>query len=187
MTLLSVLMIGIGLSMDAFAVAVAKGMCTRGGKTITTALYLAFFFGLFQAMMPTIGYFAGIYFSDLIASIDHWIAFFLLAGIGINMMREARGEEETVCEPLYLKQVIILAIATSIDALAVGISFAFLKLDSIWSAVAMIGITTFLLSFIAVFLGKWLGSYIEKYAQIFGGIVLIVIGLKILVEHLFLS
>ena len=103
------------------------------------------------------------------------------------MMREARAEEETVCEPLYLKQVIILAIATSIDALAVGISFAFLKLDSIWSAVAMIGITTFLLSFIAVFLGKWLGSYIEKYAQIFGGIVLIVIGLKILGDHLFLS
>ena len=187
MNIASVFLIGIGLSMDAFAVSLAKGMCTRGNSTWKTALYLAFFFGLFQGMMPVIGYAIGRYFSDLIASIDHWIAFLLLAGIGINMIKESKEGVEKSCEPLYLKQVLILAVATSIDALAIGVSFAFLKMDSIWVAASMIGLTTFVLSVIAVYLGNWAGTHMERYAQVFGGLVLIGIGFKILVEHLFFS
>lgn len=185
MSLFSIFMIGIGLSMDAFAVSIARGMTMKKEELLRYALTLGFFFGIFQAIMPLIGWWAGSYFQEVIASIDHWIAFGLLAIIGGNMIRESlRGEEET-CEDktLTLKTILILAVATSIDALAVGISFAFLQVH-IWTAIAIIGLTTFVLSFIAVYLGNRLGDLLEKYAGILGGIILILIGTKILLEHL---
>ena len=180
MSLFSIFMIGIGLSMDAFAVSIARGMTMKKEDLLRYALTLGFFFGVFQAVMPLIGWWAGSYFQEFIASIDHWIAFGLLAIIGGNMIRESlRGEES-----LTLKTILILAVATSIDALAVGISFAFLQVH-IWTAITVIGVTTFVLSFIAVYLGNRLGDLLEKYAGILGGIILILIGTKILLEHLF--
>lgn len=183
MNFISILFIGIGLSMDAFAVSIAKGMCLKKdiGKA---AIQLAFWFGLFQAIMPFLGWFAGSYFQEMIASIDHWIAFLLLSAIGINMIKEAK-QETCDCDEdtdMSLKHILLLAIATSIDALAVGISFAFLQVN-IYEAMLIIGITTFLLSFIAVYLGNRIGGFFQKYAGILGGIILILIGLKILIEH----
>ena len=185
MSLFSIFMIGIGLSMDAFAVSVARGMTMKKEELLRYALTLGFFFGIFQAVMPLIGWWAGSCFQEFIASIDHWIAFGLLAIIGSNMIRESfRGEEEACDDKsLTLKTILILAVATSIDALAVGISFAFLQVH-IWTAITVIGVTTFVLSFIAVYLGNRLGDLLEKYAGILGGIILILIGTKILLEHL---
>ena len=186
MSLFSIFMIGIGLSMDAFAVSIARGMTMKKEDLLRYALTLGFFFGVFQAVMPLIGWWAGSYFQEFIASIDHWIAFGLLAIIGGNMIRESLRGEEEACEDksLTLKTILILAVATSIDALAVGISFAFLQVH-IWTAIIVIGVTTFVLSFIAVYLGNRLGDLLEKYAGILGGIILILIGTKILLEHLF--
>lgn len=183
MNFISILFIGIGLSMDAFAVSIAKGMCLKKdiGKA---AIQLAFWFGLFQAIMPFLGWLAGSYFQEMIASIDHWIAFLLLSAIGINMIKEAK-QETCDCDEdtdMSLKHILLLAIATSIDALAVGISFAFLQVN-IYEAMLIIGITTFFLSFIAVYLGNRIGGFFQKYAGILGGIILILIGLKILIEH----
>lgn len=185
MSLFSIFMIGIGLSMDAFAVSIARGMTMKKEDLLRYALTLGFFFGVFQAVMPLIGWWAGSYFQEFIASID-WIAFGLLAIIGGNMIRESLRGEEEACEDksLTLKTILILAVATSIDALAVGISFAFLQVH-IWTAITVIGVTTFVLSFIAVYLGNRLGDLLEKYADILGGIILILIGTKILLEHLF--
>ena len=186
MSLFSIFMIGIGLSMDAFAVSIARGMTMKKEELLRYALTLGFFFGIFQAVMPLIGWWAGSCFQEFIASIDHWIAFGLLAIIGSNMIRESfRGEEEACDDKsLTLKTILILAVATSIDALAVGISFAFLQVH-IWTAIVIIGLTTFVLSFLAVYLGNRLGNLLEKYAGILGGIILILIGTKILLEHLF--
>lgn len=186
MNVLSLLLLGVGLAMDAFAVSIAKGMTMKKHEVLKYALMLGFFFGLFQAVMPLIGWWAGSYFQELIASIDHWIAFALLGIIGANMIREAlHGEEEDDCScDLTMKMVLILSVATSIDALAVGISFAFLNVDII-TAVLIIGITTFVLSFLAVYIGNRLGGLLEKYAGILGGCILIIIGAKILIEHLF--
>ena len=186
MSLFSIFMIGIGLSMDAFAVSIARGMTMKKEDLLRYALTLGFFFGVFQAVMPLIGWWAGSYLQAFIASIDHWIAFGLLAIIGGNMIRESLRGEEEACEDksLTLKTILILAVATSIDALAVGISFAFLQVH-IWTAITVIGVTTFVLSFIAVYLGNRLGDLLEKYAGILGGIILILIGTKILLEHLF--
>ena len=186
MSLFSIFMIGIGLSMDAFAVSIARGMTMKKEDLLRYALTLGFFFGVFQAVMPLIGWWAGSYFQEFIASIDNWIAFGLLAIIGGNMIRESLRGEEEACEDksLTLKTILILAVATSIDALAVGISFAFLQVH-IWTAITVIGVTTFVLSFIAVYLGNRLGDLLEKYAGILGGIILILIGTKILLEHLF--
>ena len=185
MSLFSIFMIGIGLSMDVFAVSVARGMTMKKEELLRYALTLGFFFGIFQAVMPLIGWWAGSCFQEFIASIDHWIAFGLLAIIGSNMIRESfRGEEEACDDKsLTLKTILILAVATSIDALAVGISFAFLQVH-IWTAIVIIGLTTFVLSFLAVYLGNRLGNLLEKYAGILGGIILILIGTKILLEHL---
>ena len=185
MSLFSIFMIGIGLSMDAFAVSVARGMTMKKEELLRYALTLGFFFGIFQAVMPLIGWWAGSCFQEFIASIDHWIAFGLLSIIGSNMIRESfRGEEEACDDKsLTLKTILILAVATSIDALAVGISFAFLQVH-IWTAIVIIGLTTFVLSFLAVYLGNRLGNLLEKYAGILGGIILILIGTKILLEHL---
>lgn len=186
MSYLSIFLIGIGLSMDAAAVSMAKGMCLTQEEVRKSALKLGFWFGFFQAAMPLVGWWAGTYFQSMIESIDHWIAFFLLAIIGGKMIWEAFHPEETTCVPLTLKLVIVLAIATSIDALAVGVSFAFLKV-SILPAILLIGITTFIISYCCVYAGRKLGSLLQKYAELLGGVILIGIGLKILVEHLFFS
>ncbi len=187
MSLFSVFLIGVSLSMDAFAVSIAKGMCAKNNR-LRCAMTLAFWFGLFQAGMPLIGWLSGSLFESFITSIDHWIAFLLLGIIGLNMIRDALKEEdedEQACN-LALSHVLLLALATSIDAFAVGITFAFLKVDILVS-VLMIGVTTFVLCFFAVYLGSSLGSFLKRYAGIFGGGMLILIGLKILIDHLFLS
>ena len=184
MTFLELLLIAIGLSMDAFSVSICKGLTT---KTFSwrMALICGLWFGLFQALMPIIGYFLGAQFQELIEAYDHWIAFGLLALIGANMIREAlsKKEEESTNGALDLKTMFLLAIATSIDALAVGVSFACIQVE-LWSSVAVIGLTTFLFSVLGVKIGNVFGSRYEKSAGIVGGIILILIGLKILLEHL---
>ena len=185
MSLFSVFLIGVSLSMDAFAVSVAKGMCVKGNR-LRCALTLAFWFGAFQALMPLLGWLSGSLFESFITAIDHWIAFILLALIGGNMIREAihgKDEEDDDCN-LALSHVLLLAVATSIDAFAVGITFAFLKVD-VLTSIAIIGITTFVLCFAAVYLGSKLGAILKKYAGIFGGVILILIGARILIDHLF--
>lgn len=179
---------GIGLSMDAFAVAICKGLGMRK-VNYKQMLLIALFFGGFQALMPLLGWLLGRQFEQYITSVDHWIAFTLLVLIGANMLREARKEDdtteaETVYDaPLPLGQLLLMAIATSIDALAVGISFAFLGVN-IWLAIAIIGTTTFLISAAGVFIGNRFGNRYEKRATIAGGIILILLGVKILLEHL---
>lgn len=185
MGFLSIFMTGIGLSMDAFAVAVAKGMTLKKDQ-LKTALKISLFFGGFQALMPVIGWFAGSYFKDYIQTFDHWIAFILLGFIGGKMIYESfKGDdEEEEDSDLSYKNLTVLAIATSIDALAVGISFALFEVSIIWAAF-IIGITTFALCMLAVLLGEKLGSICQKYAEVIGGIILILIGLKIVIEHMF--
>ncbi len=186
MDLLSLIFIGIGLAMDASAVSIAKGMSLPNEKNKNYALKLGLAFGIFQGLMPLIGYLAGSTFSGYIQSVDHWVAFILLALIGLNMIKESREEKENEeVSDLSLKVILLLAIATSIDALAVGVSFAFLKVNIVL-ACSIIAIVTFILSFICVMVGKRLGSLFQKYAEIFGGIILMMIGAKILIEHLFL-
>ncbi len=179
---------GIGLSMDAFAVAICKGLGMRK-VNYKQMLLIALFFGGFQALMPLLGWLLGRQFEQYITSVDHWIAFALLVLIGANMLREARkGDDTTDAEtvydaPLPLGQLLLMAIATSIDALAVGISFAFLGVN-IWLAISIIGTTTFLISAAGVFIGNRFGNRYEKRATIAGGIILILLGVKILLEHL---
>ena len=186
MDLLSLIFTGIGLAMDASAVSIAKGMSLPNEKNKNYALKLGLAFGIFQGLMPLIGYLAGSTFSGYIQSVDHWVAFILLALIGLNMIKESREEKENEeVSDLSLKVILLLAIATSIDALAIGVSFAFLKVN-IMLACSIIAIVTFILSFICVMVGKRLGSLFQKYAEIFGGIILMMIGAKILIEHLFL-
>ncbi len=183
-------LIGVGLSMDAFAVAVCKGLCMRKINWRHTFI-IALFFGGFQALMPLIGWALGTQFASIITPIDHWIAFGLLAFIGGKMLWDAFHEEDecdcgNACElepKLDLKELTMMAVATSIDALAVGITFAFLGVN-IWLAIAIIGVTTFVLSFAGVAIGNQFGSRFEKPATIVGGAVLVLIGLKILAEHL---
>lgn len=184
MDLLTILGIGIALSMDAFSVSICKGLSTNK-LSLKTALLCGLWFGGFQAIMPLIGYYFGVQFEHLIVSIDHWIAFGLLLLIGANMIREAfSGEdEENDSAGTCFKTMFLLAIATSIDALAVGVSFAFLQVN-IWLAVLTIGITTFLFSFGGVFIGNFFGARYSKPAEVAGGVILIFIGTKILLEHL---
>lgn len=189
MDFITILFIGVGLAMDACAVSLAKGMSLDKDKVKKYALILALAFGFFQALMPAIGYFAGSHFADYIQSIDHWIAFILLSLIGINMIKEGKEEkeekeDEVKIHSISFKDILLLAIATSIDALAVGVSFAFLKVN-LFEAVITIGITTFVLSFICVLFGKTLGNLFKKYAEYMGGSILILLGIKILIEHLF--
>ena len=173
---------GIGLSMDAFAVAICKGLGMRK-VNYKQMLLIALFFGGFQALMPLLGWLLGRQFEQYITSVDHWIAFALLVLIGANMLREARkGDDTTDAETVY-DAPLPLGIATSIDALAVGISFAFLGVN-IWLAIAIIGTTTFLISAAGVFIGNRFGNRYEKRATIAGGIILILLGVKILLEHL---
>lgn len=183
MDFITILFIGIGLAMDASAVSLAKGMSLDKDQVKKYAFILALAFGFFQALMPAIGYYAGSHFAEYIQSIDHWIAFILLSLIGINMICEGK-EDEVKIHSIPFKDILLLAIATSIDALAVGVSFAFLKVN-LFLAITTIGITTFILSFVCVLFGKKLGSLFEKYAEYLGGIILILLGIKILIEHLF--
>ena len=182
MSIIELFIIAVGLSMDAFAVPVCKGLSVPRAKKshlIITGLY----FGGFQALMPLIGYLLGVNFRHMITSVDHWIAFILLALIGVNMIREAREESEELDASFSVKAMLPLAIATSIDALAVGITFAFLHVQIV-PAITFIGVTTFILSVIGVKIGNLFGAKYKSYAEIAGGIVLILLGTKILLEHL---
>jgi len=201
MGFLAIFMTGIGLSMDAVAVSIAKGM-TLKEKLLENAIKIALFFGVFQGLMPLIGWWAGRYFEEYIKSFDHWIAFILLGAIGGKMIHESikgvkeRKESERQIEmeissdtisigneELKNKDLIVLAIATSIDALAIGVSFAFLSV-SIIPSIIIIAVTTFVLCVVAVIIGKKLGTVLQKYAELVGGIILILIGFNILIEHL---
>lgn len=174
--------IALGLSMDAFAVAVGKGLCLRKMK-YRYAVITGLFFGGFQALMPLIGFFLGMQFEDYLTSFDHWIIFGLLSLIGINMILESRKDEYEKCDTLSLGNMTMLSLATSIDALAVGITFAFLHAN-IYFSIAVIGFTTLVLSFFGVVIGNIFGARYKSKAEIAGGIVLILIGVKILLEHL---
>ena len=185
MSFLELLLIAIGLSMDAFSVSICKGLTTKRFSW-RMALICGLWFGLFQALMPIIGYFLGAQFQELVEAYDHWIAFGLLFLIGANMIREAvwgKKEENEDDSSLGFKTMLFLAIATSIDALAVGVSFACIQVK-LWSSVLIIGLTTFFFSILGVKIGHVFGSKFEKSAGIVGGIILILIGLKILLEHL---
>lgn len=182
MNLLELFLIAVGLSMDAFAVSVCKGLSVPRVR-VRHALTVGLYFGGFQALMPLIGYRLGNSFQDLITSIDHWIAFVLLCFIGINMIRESMGEDECLDSSFSVLAMLPLAVATSIDALAVGITFAFLRVD-ILPAVACIGLTTFCLSAVGIKVGNAFGARYRAGAERLGGIVLILLGIKILLEHL---
>lgn len=181
---LELLILAIGLSMDAFAVSVCKGLAMKKLEFKNMAI-VGLWFGGFQALMPTIGYFLGVQFKNQITAIDHWIAFVLLGIIGANMIKEAcsKDDEEEVKANLDVKTMFMLAIATSIDALAVGITFAFLSVNLV-HAVTFIGITTFILSAVGVGIGNIFGTKYKAKAEIAGGIILILLGIKILLEHL---
>lgn len=183
MGLIELFLIAVGLSMDAFAVSVCKGLAMPK-CTFKKATIVGLWFGGFQALMPAIGYILGAQFQETIASIDHWIAFVLLALIGGNMIHEALdNDEEEADASLDVKTMFLLAVATSIDALAIGITFAFLKVNII-PAVCFIGIVTFIISFAGVKIGNVFGARYKNKAEIVGGVILILLGLKILLEHL---
>lgn len=182
-----ILMIGVGLSADACAAAICQGLCMKKAS-IKNILVIGLFFGGFQALMPLIGYFLGNQFEQYIVSIDHWVAFTLLGFIGVKMLLDViKGEDEELsCAVEYkldIKEIAVLAVATSIDALAVGISMAFLHVNII-SAVSTIGVTTFVLASIGVLIGNKFGVKYKDKATLAGGIILILIGTKILLEHL---
>ena len=183
MGLIELFLIAVGLSMDAFAVSVCKGLAMPK-CTFKKAAIVGLWFGGFQALMPAIGYVLGAQFQETIASIDHWIAFVLLVLIGGNMIHEALdNDEEEADASLDVKTMFLLAVATSIDALAIGITFAFLKVNII-PAVCFIGIVTFIISFAGVKIGNIFGARYKNKAEIVGGVILILLGLKILLEHL---
>lgn len=182
MSLLDLFILAVGLSMDAFAVSVCKGLSVRQLK-FKHACIVGAYFGGFQLMMPLLGFLLGVQFQRYIVSIDHWIAFVLLVFIGANMIKESRGDAETLNDSFTALTMLPLAIATSIDALAVGVTFAFLQV-SILPAVSFIGCTTFVLSAIGIKIGNVFGSRYKSRAELAGGIVLILMGCKILLEHL---
>ncbi len=183
MDLLTLLTLAVGLSMDAFAVSICKGLAMRE-KVLGKGVIIGLWFGVFQALMPIIGFFLGTQFKDQITSIDHWIAFILLGLIGINMVKESLSdEEENADASIEIKEMFMLAVATSIDALAVGITFAFLNVHIV-SAASMIGVCTFLISFAGVKIGNIFGTKYKSKAELAGGIILILLGFKILLEHL---
>ncbi len=181
MSFLELLLIAVGLSMDAFAVSICKGLSLKKLNARHAAL-VGLYFGGFQALMPMIGWALGYRFEHFIESIDHWIAFVLLVIIGLGMIREANKAEE-LNDDLSFKTMVLLAIATSIDALAVGVTFAFLQVR-ILPAASLIGVTTFLISAVGVYIGHIFGLKYRAKAEIAGGVILIGIGLKILLEHL---
>lgn len=183
MDFVTLLTLAVGLAMDAFAVSICKGLAMRE-KVLKKGIIVGLWFGGFQALMPTIGFFLGTQFKDQITSIDHWIAFVLLGLIGINMVKEAlSNEEEQADDSIAVKEMFMLAVATSIDALAVGITFAFLNVNIV-SAASIIGVCTFLISFAGVKIGNIFGTKYKSKAELAGGIILILLGFKILFEHL---
>ena len=183
MNLYEIILISIGLAMDAFAVSICKGLSMKKINWKSTII-IAIYFGLFQAIMPVFGYLLGSSFSVIVQKLDHWIAFILLAIIGGNMIKESKDDEtEKRNDKVDFKTMILLAIATSIDALAVGITFAFFKVNIVVS-ITIIGIITFILSFIGVIIGNKFGYKFQNKAEFIGGMILIIIGLKILLEHL---
>ena len=187
--IVTLLLMGVGLAMDAFAVSICKGLSMKKVKW-QHGVVIGLFFGGFQALMPFIGWLLGSQFEQYITKVDHWIAFGLLGIIGGKMLYEAiKGDEEEECEcgknieKLDIKELFILAIATSIYALAVGITFAFLKYP-VGKAVTIIGVVTFIISLAGVYIGNFFGARFKKKAEIAGGIILVGIGVKILLEHL---
>lgn len=183
MEAIEILLVAIGLAMDAFAVSICKGLSMKK-MSWKKAIIVGLYFGIFQALMPVLGYFLGATFESLVTKVDHWIAFALLVFIGINMLKEAfEKNKEEHNEDVDFKTMIILAIATSIDALAVGITFAFLQVN-ILLAVTIIGITTFLICIVGVKIGNQFGDKYERKAEVVGGLILILMGIKILLEHL---
>lgn len=185
MSIIEIALIGVGLAMDAFAVSICKGLAMRR-MNYKKAIIIAALFGVFQALMPALGYVLGTTFANKIAAIDHWIAFILLALIGANMIKEALSSDDDECQDdsLRLGDLIMLSIATSIDALAVGITFAFFNVSLLLS-VSMIGIITFIICVIGVKVGNVFGEKYKSKAELAGGLILIVMGAKILIDHLF--
>ena len=188
MGIIEVILIGIILSMDAFAAAMCRGLTMRK-IDYKQAVIIALTFGVFQAVMPIIGWLLGSTFENLISNVDHWVAFGLLTLIGGKMIydgvtKKKDDEDKKEGDKLKIKELLVMAIATSIDALAVGITFAIVDGLSIWLSVGVIGIITFILCFIGVIIGHKFGNRFEKQATLIGGIVLILIGVKILLEHL---
>ena len=188
MTYGALFLVAIGLSMDAFAAALSKGLCVQK-VTFKEAGKIGLFFGMFQGVMPVIGWFLGKQFAVYIEAFDHWIALILLAFIGGKMLYDAftaQSEEEDCTLRISVKELVVLSVATSIDALAVGVTLAFLHTTiSIFSAAGIIGCTTLILSVAGVYIGKGFGMKYKKRAEIMGGVVLIAIGMKIFVEHMF--
>lgn len=183
MGILEISLLGIGLAMDAFAVSICKGLSMKK-MNWKNAIIIALNFGIFQALMPMIGYFLGTTFESFVTTFDHWIAFILLALIGGNMIKESfDNEEEKKNDKVDFKTMIVLALATSIDALAVGITFAFFDVNLLL-AVAIIGIITFIISILGVKIGNKFGDKYQNKAELTGGIILVLLGTKILLEHL---
>lgn len=183
MNTIEILIIGIGLAMDAFAVAICKGLSIKK-LSLKKCLIVGTYFGIFQGLMPLLGFILGISFQSIITKIDHWIAFIFLGVIGINMIKESSSKEEsTTTDKLDFNSMVPLAIATSIDALAIGITFAFLKVNILFAS-TIITVTTLIISTIGVILGNKFGTKYEKKAEFTGGIILILMGIKILLEHL---
>ena len=183
MGVVELLLLSVGLAMDAFAVSICKGISMKK-MNWKKAIIIGLYFGGFQALMPTIGYFLGAAFQSLITSIDHWIAFILLGIIGGGMIKESFGDdEENRNDDVSFKTMIVLAIATSIDALAIGITFAFLNVNLVL-AISLIGIITFILSVFGTKIGNRFGDKYEKKAEFLGGVILVLLGIKILLEHL---
>ena len=188
MPIAEIILLAIALAMDAFSVSITQGMLIRK-KAFPLALKLSIVFGFFQALMPLVGYLLGTAFASYIQSIDHWIAFILLGFLGIRMIRESLQNDEIQesghdLDSLDFKTVIVLAVATSIDALASGIAISFLELSQMLTAAAFIGITTFTLSFAGVYIGQKFGGKFKAKAEFAGGAILILLGTKILLEHL---
>lgn len=190
MTTLEIWLLAVSLAMDCFTVSITSGIIMRR-ICWRTFFIMAFFFGLFQAVMPLIGWFAASRFSHLIEDYDHWIAFGLLAFLGGRMIKASFSGEDKCCfDPTRLKIVVTLAVATSIDALAVGISFAFVGINSfssVWSPIAIIGLVSFIISLTGSLIGVFCGKRFNLRMELWGGVVLIIIGCKILIEHLFLN
>lgn len=184
MGIVELILIGVGLAMDAFAVSICKGLSMKKKINYKKALIVALYFGLFQGGMPLIGYALGVSFEQIVLSIDHWIAFILLSVIGIGMIKESLGdEEESLNDKVDFKTMVVLAIATSIDALAIGVTFAFLNVNIIFASL-LICIITFAISYFGVVFGNKFGDKFGSKAELVGGIILILMGLKILLEHL---
>lgn len=183
MGIAELVIIAIGLSMDAFAVSICKGLSVQKVRPLHV-FKTGIWFGGFQALMPVIGYYLGVSFADFVANIDHWIAFILLGIIGGNMIKDSAHKEEPCCAvpDFSFRTMLAMAVATSIDALAVGVSFAFLKAN-IWEAVGLIGVITFLFSAAGVLIGNFFGARWKSKAEFAGGFILIAMGLKILLEH----